>query len=307
MDRSARDSLPRAARSAAPITASWLGRVAYRDAWDLQHRVVAARAEGRIDDQLLLLEHEPVLTLGRHSDPSHVTATPAELAARHVELVRTERGGQVTYHGPGQLTAYPIVRLSDRGLFVASFVRALEAALSQACRAFGVDAGPKPGNPGCWCGEGTRKIGAVGVRVERGVTYHGIALNVTARLSDFDLIDACGMPGLVSTSIARELGQASEPSTGSVGRAAAAFAVALAGALGAPLEGEFGAPLEGEFGAPLEGEFGAPLAGALPPVADPAAARADLEALLAKGAPERALASAAEPAPARASIHAGLR
>ncbi|MGD0247439.1 MAG: lipoyl(octanoyl) transferase LipB [Candidatus Limnocylindrales bacterium] len=271
MDRSAQDLLPRAARSAAPITAWWLGRVAYRDAWDLQHRVVAARADGLIGDQLLLLEHEPVLTLGRHSDPSHVVATPAELAARDVELIETERGGEVTYHGPGQLTAYPIVRLADRSLFVRSFVRALEAALSGACGAFGVEAGPRPGYPGCWCGEGTRKIGAVGVRVERGVTYHGIALNVTVRLSDFDLIDACGMPGVASTSIAWELGRVSEPSTESVGRAAAAFAVALAGALGAPP------------------------AGALPPVADPAAARADLEALL------------AERAPARASIAAGAR
>jgi lipoate-protein ligase B len=283
----AQDSPAQSAQSRAPITAWGLGRVAYRDAWDLQHRVVAARADGRIGDQLLLLEHEPVLTLGRHSDPSHVTATPAELAARHVELVQTERGGQVTYHGPGQLTAYPIVRLSDRSLFVASFVRALEAALSQACRAFGVDAGPKPGYPGCWCGDPTRKIGAVGVRVERGVTYHGIALNVTVRLSDFDLIDACGMPGVISTSIARELGQASEPSTESVGRAAAAFAVALAGALGAP----------------LAGAFGAPLAGALPPIADPAAARADLEALLAERAPTRA----AKRAPARALAAPGVR
>ena len=271
MDRPAHDLPGQPVESAAPITACWLGRVAYRDAWDLQHRVVTARADGLIGDQLLLLEHEPVLTLGRHSDPSHVVATPAELAARDVQLIETERGGEVTYHGPGQLTAYPIVRLADRSLFVRSFVRALEAALSEACGALGVEAGPRPGYPGCWCGDGTRKIGAVGVRVERGVTYHGIALNVTVRLSDFDLIDACGMPGVASTSIARELGQASEPSTESVGRAAAAFAVALAGALGAPL------------------------AGALPPIADPVAARADLEALLA----ERALAGASVAAGAR--------
>ncbi len=223
---------------AAPLTAWWLGRVAYRDAWDLQHRLVAARAAGGIGDQLLLLEHEPVLTLGRHSDPGHVLAGPAQLAARGIDLIRTERGGEVTYHGPGQLTAYPIIGLAQRGLFIRSLVRALEAALAETCGAFGVVAGPKEGFPGCWCGDGMRKIGAVGVRVERGVTYHGIALNVSVRLSDFDLIDACGMPGTESTSIDRELGRTVEPTTASVERAADAFAHAFAKAIGAPLQEE---------------------------------------------------------------------
>jgi lipoyl(octanoyl) transferase len=243
-----------------PLHASWLGRVGYRDAWDLQHRVVAARADGRIGDRLLLLEHEPVLTLGRHSDPSHVLATPDELAARHIELIRTERGGEVTYHGPGQLTAYVIVKLADRGLLIRPLVRALEGALSAACAEFGVDAGPKDGFPGCWTPDGTRKIGAVGVRIERGVSYHGIALNVSARLADFELIDACGMPGVESTSIDRELGVTAPPSTESVGRAAAAFARALARA------------------------FDAPIAGVLPPDGDPAAERAALESQLASPA-----------------------
>jgi lipoyl(octanoyl) transferase len=241
-----------------PIAAWWLGRVGYRDAWDLQHRLVAARAAGLIGDQLLLLEHEPVLTLGRHSNPSHVIATPVELASRNIELIETERGGEVTYHGPGQLTAYPILKLADRGLMISPLVRALEAALIRTCAAFDVLAERKEGFPGCWCGGGTRKIGAVGVRVERGVSYHGIALNVTVRLSDFDLIDACGMPGVVSTSTDRELGQASKPSTESVGRAAREFATALADHLGAQL------------------------AGVLPPTSDPAVARAELEALLAR-------------------------
>jgi lipoyl(octanoyl) transferase len=241
-----------------PIAASWLGRVGYRDAWDLQHRLVAARAAGLIGDQLLLLEHEPVLTLGRHSDPSHVIATPAELAARGIELIETERGGEVTYHGPGQLTAYPILKLAEWGLMISPLVRVLEAALIRTCAAFDVPAERKEGLPGCWCGGGTRKIGAVGIRIERGVSYHGIALNITVRLSDFDLIDACGMPGTVSTSTDRELGLASEPSTESVARAAAEFAAALASGLGAPL------------------------AGAVPAPTDPAAARAALEALLAR-------------------------
>jgi lipoyl(octanoyl) transferase len=246
----------------APITAWWLGRTAYRDAWQLQHRLVAARARGLIGDQLLLLEHEPVLTLGRHSDPSHVVASPAELAARRVELIQTERGGEVTYHGPGQLTAYVIVRLADRSLYVRSLVRALESGLTEACAAMGVAAGPKPGYPGCWCGDGTRKIGAVGVRVEKGVTYHGIALNVTVRLEDFALIDACGLPGVESTSVWRELGRSSEPTTESVGRAGAAFAGALSDAIGAPLGGSF------------------------EPGTNPAAGRLELEALLSALPPE---------------------
>ncbi len=282
MDRLSQDQPLAAARPAAPITAWWLGRTGYRDAWDLQHRLVAARAAGLIRDQLLLLEHEPVLTLGRHSDPSHVTASPAELSSRHIELIKTERGGEVTYHGPGQLTGYVILKLTDRGLLVRPLVRALESALTVACAASGVEAGPRDGYPGCWCGDGTRKIGAVGVRIEHGVSYHGIALNVTVRLADFDLIDACGMPGVESTSIARELGLASEPSTESVARSAAAFAGALAAALDAPL------------------------AGALPPLADPPAARAELEAVLAgvsdgAGAPGVSAATAAAVLPTAAT------
>jgi lipoyl(octanoyl) transferase len=228
---------PPAADSAPPIAAWWLGRVPYRDAWDLQHRLVAARNAGAIGDQLLLLEHDPVLTLGRHSDPSHILASPADLASRHIEVIETERGGEVTYHGPGQLTGYAIVKLADRKLLVRPFVRALEAALAQTCADFGVEAGPRDGFPGSWCGDGSRKIGAVGLRIEHGVSYHGIALNVSVRLADFDLLDACGMPGVESTSVERELGRSSEPSTNSVVWAAASFAAALSNGLGAPMVG----------------------------------------------------------------------
>jgi lipoyl(octanoyl) transferase len=256
----------RASAETVPIAVSWLGRTPYREAWDLQHRIVAARADGRIGDQLLLLVHEPVLTLGRHSDPSHIRVSQDELAARHIETIRIERGGEVTYHGPGQLVAYPIIRLAERGLLIKPLVRALESALAETCRAFGVEAGPREGLPGCWTEHGGRKIGAVGVRVERGVSYHGIALNVCVRLSDFELIDACGMPDVESTSIARERDEAAEPPTESVPEAAAVFAAALAKALGVPLTGQ------------------------LPPRADPRRARADLEALLAGAAAPSAVA-----------------
>lgn len=224
-----------------PITARWLGRIAYREAHELQKRLVDERAQDRIGDQLLLLEHPAVLTLGRQSDPAHVLATPHALGARGIEVIRVERGGEVTYHGPGQLVAYPIVALARRGLMVRPFVRALEAALVATCAAHGVTAARRDGHPGCWCGvdgPAPRKIGALGLRVERGVTYHGIALNVTVDLTDFGLIDPCGMPGVPSTSIAAELGMAdAPPTTASVERAAGIFARGFAEAIGSPLEG----------------------------------------------------------------------
>jgi lipoyl(octanoyl) transferase len=223
----------------APVHARWLGRIDYAEAHALQKRLVDQRAAGTIEDQLLLLEHPAVLTLGRQSDPAHILATEDDLAARGIAVERTERGGEVTYHGPGQLVAYPIVALRDRGLLVRPFVRALEAALIETCATHDVVAGRRDGHPGCWCepdGPSPRKIGALGLRVERGVTYHGIALNVTVDLADFDLIDPCGMPGVESTSIARERGDGTVlPTTASVERAARIFAGSFAAAIGAPL------------------------------------------------------------------------
>jgi lipoyl(octanoyl) transferase len=230
--------------SPAPLDVLWLGRMAYRDAWALQKRLAAERADGHTGDHLLLVEHEAVLTLGRQADQSHVLASPAELARRGIEVLRVERGGEVTYHGPGQLVAYPILALSRRGLLIRPLVRALEAAMVETCAAFGVVADRRDGHPGCWIdpnGPAPRKIGALGIRVERGVSYHGIALNVDPDLDDFGLIDPCGMPGVSSTSIAVEAGRADEqPSTATVEQAALAFARALAARLGADFSG-FGA------------------------------------------------------------------
>ncbi len=223
-----------------PVVSRWLGRVDYHEALTTQKRLVDDRVADRIPDQLLLLEHRSVLTLGRHSDPAHILASPAELASRDIEVIRVDRGGEVTYHGPGQLVAYPIVALAHRGMLVRPFVRALESALIDTCSALGVRAGRRDGHPGCWCdveGPAPRKIGALGLRVERGVTYHGIALNVTVDLADFKLIDPCGMPGVRSTSIAAERGDAgASPTTASVEAAAGIFAKAFADAIGAPLE-----------------------------------------------------------------------
>ncbi len=243
-----RHDAPLDAPETGPLEAIWLGRMAYRVAWDMQRELAAGRAAGTIADRLLLVEHEAVLTLGRHADASHVRAGPTALATRDIELIRVERGGEVTYHGPGQLVAYPIIALARRGLMLRPLVRALEAAMIETCAAFGVTTSRRDGHPGCWiepAGAEPRKVGALGIRVERGVSYHGIALNVDPDLADFDLIDPCGMPGVVSTSIAVEAGRPDEPpATSAVEQAARIFAPAFAARIGATLAG-FGAVVEG--------------------------------------------------------------
>ena len=170
---------------AGPIVAAWLGRIDYGAAHALQQRLVAERAAGLIPDQLLLLEHPAVLTLGRQLGPgAHPRAPGGTGAAAASSVEHVERGGEVTYHGPGQLVAYPIIALHERGLLLRPLVRALEAALVETCAELGVTAARRDGHPGCWCdpdGPAPRKIGALGLRVERGVSYHGIALNVDGR------------------------------------------------------------------------------------------------------------------------------
>ncbi|MFI5047910.1 MAG: lipoyl synthase [Acidimicrobiia bacterium] len=182
----------------------WLGRVPYADADALQ-RALHCRAS---DDYLLLLEHPHVYTLGTNADPANVLVPPASVGA---ELVRTDRGGDVTYHGPGQLVGYPIVTLPEwrAGLRdVVAHVRRMEALIIDALADLGVDAARDARYPGVWVGEA--KIAAVGVRVSRGRTRHGFALNVDPDLSMFDHIVPCGIPDRGVTSIARELGSAPE-------------------------------------------------------------------------------------------------
>jgi lipoyl(octanoyl) transferase len=215
------------------LVIEWLGRMPYREAWQRQRSLVVARDANQVADTLLLVEHEPVLTLGRHASDEHVLTSPAELERRGIEVIRVERGGEVTYHGPGQLVAYPIVRLRDRGILLRPLVRALESAMADVAKCYGLEAAARPGYPGVWVdpsGPRPRKLGALGLRVERGITFHGVALNVSTRLADFALIDPCGMAGLDVTSIARELGwqgQAAEPSTVAVKDAAERFGEAF--------------------------------------------------------------------------------
>lgn len=185
-----------------------LGTVPYADALALQESLVDERRAGRIPDTLLLLEHPPVITIGvkRADARAHVLATPERLAALGVEVVETGRGGDVTYHGPGQLVAYPILDLRPDRQDVHRYVRDLEEVMIRVCAGFGIAAGRVAGYSGAWVGD--RKVGAIGVRISRWITSHGLAFNITTELSGFDLIVPCGIAARGVTSLARELGRA---------------------------------------------------------------------------------------------------
>jgi lipoyl(octanoyl) transferase len=196
---------------------AWLGRTRYEDAIKLQRQTQAARIRGDCGDTLLLTEHERVLTTGRHADARHLRVPRATLSERGIELVATERGGDITYHGPGQLVAYAICDLRTYSGGVRGHVRRLEESAIRFLRGYGVDADRRQGTPGVWV-EGD-KIASLGVYVSRSVTMHGIAINVSTRLADFDLIDPCGLVGMRMTSIEELRGSAP-----SIRDAAAAYA-----------------------------------------------------------------------------------
>ena len=182
-----------------------LGLVSYQAALDLQADLVAQRKRGDIGDQLLLLEHPDVITLGARTrnDRAHVLATDDELREQGVGLFETGRGGDVTYHGPGQLVGYPIVDLKPDRCDVHRYVRDLEEVLIRAVAEFGIAAVRVPGLTGIWTGPEGReaKLAAIGVRISRWVTSHGFALNVTTDLSRFGLIVPCGITGRDVTSL----------------------------------------------------------------------------------------------------------
>lgn len=187
------------------LTVYRLGRIPYADAHALQERLVDARKEGRIGDTLLLLEHPKVITLGRAAKREHVLLGEGELSARGYELFETGRGGDVTFHGPGQLVAYPIVDLKPERADVRRYVSDLEETMIRVCADYGLRAGRVPTRNGAWVGE--RKIGAVGVRISRWVTMHGFALNVSTELDAFGAIVPCGIHDRGVTSLTRELGR----------------------------------------------------------------------------------------------------
>ena len=187
-----------------PLSPRWLGRVDYGEGLALQARLVAERRAGRIGDTLLLLEHPPVITLGRNSDPAHVLEDDAALRAKGIEVHEIGRGGDVTFHGPGQLVGYPIVKLEDGEKDAHAYLRNLESGLIELAAHYGVAARRIPGLTGIWVGQ--EKLAAIGVRLSTGwITSHGFAFNVTTDLTGFSTIVPCGIRGKSVTSLERLL------------------------------------------------------------------------------------------------------
>ena len=197
-----------------PLRASWLGRVGYAPAFALQQRIAASVASGDSPDTLLLLEHEPVYTLGRRATEAEVLLDEAALHARGIAVERSDRGGRVTYHGPGQLVGYPIVDLGAAA-DVRAYVCELQRAIIDVCGAYGVTATIDPEHIGVWVGDA--KIGAIGVHVSRGVTTHGFAFNVAPDLGAFNGIVPCGIVDKGVTSLAA-LGVTPMPDVDAVAR-----------------------------------------------------------------------------------------
>jgi lipoyl(octanoyl) transferase len=220
-----------------------LGRMTYAAALAVQRErheaMVAARAVAP-PHRILLVEHDPpVVTVTRRPGArDHVLAAPEALAAAGVELHETDRGGDVTWHGPGQLVAYPIVDLQRLGLGIHAYIRAVEDAIIGTCAVWGIPAHREEGATGVWTGEpgpGARKVAAIGVRVSRWVTMHGLALNVAPDLRQFGLIVPCGLHGRAVTSVADELGRrGAEGRVPGMDEAKAVLAARLAAALTRP-------------------------------------------------------------------------
>jgi len=198
------------------------GIVDYADALQWQRARAEAVAAGDAPEALVLLQHPPTVTLGRHGDPAHLLLGPDELQRRGATLHHVERGGDITFHGPGQLVAYPILNLRARGIGPSAYVHRLEAALLETAARCGIAARTVPGRPGIWVASSSStqtelspaglaaKLAAIGVRVQRGVSLHGLALNVSTDLGWFDAIVPCGLADAAVTSVGALLGQRGE-------------------------------------------------------------------------------------------------
>ena len=186
-----------------------LGRRPYADTLELQRALCRLRMSGELGhDLLLLVEHEPVVTLGRGTRPASLPLDPVELRRRGLEVAEVERGGDVTYHGPGQLVGYPILQLQEHRPDLHWYLRQLEATLIDALAGLGLAAERRPGFTGVWTSG--RKIASIGIHVKQWVTFHGFALNVRTDLRPFDLIVPCGIEGVRMTSVAQELGRSGD-------------------------------------------------------------------------------------------------
>jgi lipoyl(octanoyl) transferase len=190
-----------------PLHVRRLGLVPYADGLELQRRLVEDRKADRIPDTLLLLQHPHVLTVGVKKDGrEHILASPDRLTALGVDVFEAGRGGDVTYHGPGQLVGYPIIDLNPDRRDVHRYVRDLEDVMIHVCADYGLEAGPVKGFSGAWIGD--EKIGAIGVRISRWITSHGFAFNVATDIDFFNLIVPCGIADKGVTSLASQLGHA---------------------------------------------------------------------------------------------------
>ena len=198
------------------MTAAWFGRVDYPAAWSWQRELFLARLDGDIGDSLMLLEHPPTYTLGKRALEEDLVFDEAQRAARGISLFNVDRGGRATYHGPGQLVGYPILELGER-YDVISYLRNLEEVVIRTAADLGVEAGRDPDHTGVWVG--SNKIGAIGVKITRGITMHGFAFNVATDLKMFEGIVPCGIQGRWVTSVQAETGES--PSVKEVGSLAA--------------------------------------------------------------------------------------
>jgi lipoate-protein ligase B len=181
------------------------GILGYEDAWYLQHGLKNARLEEKVGDTLILVQHPPTITLGRRGKEDNILVERDALKREGIELFVTDRGGDVTFHGPGQLVGYPIISLSGQGLSVSQYMRRLEDVIMRTLKDVGIIAKKIPHTIGVWVGE--KKIASLGVRVSQGVTTHGFALNITNDLRPFQFINPCGMKGLQVTSLREILGE----------------------------------------------------------------------------------------------------
>lgn len=218
MEASCRVIRHSARESSEPIVVTSLGVMDYRQAWTRQRELATMRADGEIGDQLLIVEHPAVYTAGRRTEPAD-RPLPGDPRVAGIEVVDTDRGGRITWHGPGQLVGYPIIKLAEP-LDVVDYVRRIEEALIATCATFGVSTGRIAGRSGAWVDADLgpspaggvprpqRKVGALGIRVARGVTLHGFALNVDIDFTGFDAVNPCGITDAGVTSLAAELGTA---------------------------------------------------------------------------------------------------
>jgi lipoyl(octanoyl) transferase len=189
-----------------------LGLIGYAEAWELQKRVVAARKAGAMEDVLLLCEHPPVITLGRNGKRENLLVSEHVLRQKGVEFHASNRGGDITYHGPGQIVGYPILNLGAIRRDVVWYVRTLEEAMIRATAEFGINAERVAGKTGIWvrAGNTEEKLAAIGVHISRWVTSHGFAYNVSTDLRNFDLIVPCGIADRKATSLEKLLGRSVE-------------------------------------------------------------------------------------------------